>query len=92
MSDVLLQLKLPEDQILQQLEPQIQAEVQKRYTELDIQIAAIRSAKLAIDDVIRAVDRVEDSRNSRDEQPSIQNLVKAAAKLRRLFEAYRKGL
>ena len=97
---VQLTVEVPEIDLIKIVEPHIEARlregvasVKRRYdAERDRLTLRDQAFDRAIRNVVRASARVEGGHNSRDEQPSIRNLIAAADGLRRLIEARQRGL
>ena len=83
------------EEVLKQLQPEIEAEVRARLAARDAMLAHRRSElqalETAIDTVVAAVGRVDNSHHSRDESRAIQALVAAASGLRRASYMLKKG-
>ncbi len=89
-------ITFPLDELVDQVAPLVEERLEARFAELQV-TANKRRSKLdtleaAITAVIKAVDRVDKSRNSRDEPASINALVAAAAGLKSARLNLRKGL
>ncbi len=90
---VVFNVALPVSDLMRKLEPFIQAEVAARVQRSPAAVSQplLRTDPSSIDEAIsnvtRALTRVENSQNSRDEIPATKALVAAATALRRVHEA-----
>lgn len=95
MSAINLTFAMSKEVLLDRLAPEIDVIVKERMAAIAGETAARRSLDQALDhaikNVTRAVARVDNSRNSRDEIPAINALVAAASGLRRAHIAYQEG-
>ncbi|MFD1330230.1 hypothetical protein [Mycoplana ramosa] len=99
MSAIDLTIAVPKDVLLDRLAPDIDGIVRDRMAAISGQTAAREERRRSVDaalhqaikNVTRAVARVDNSRNTRDEVPAINALVAAASGLRRAHSAFQEG-
>lgn len=89
-------INFPIDSLVEQVAPLVEARLEAKFAELKIgenkRRSKLDTLDAAITAVIKAGERVEKSRNSRDEPAALNALVAAAAGLRSARLNYRKGL
>jgi len=89
-------VNFPLTELVDQVAPLVEERLEAKFAELQVAANKRRSKldtfEVAVTAVIKAVERVEKARNSRDEPASINALVAAAAGLRSARINYRKGL
>lgn len=99
MSAIDLTFVMSKDALLERLAPEIDVIVKERMAAIAGDTAAKKERRRtrdealeeAIKNVARAVARVDNSRNTRDEVPAINALVAAASGLRRAQKAHQEG-
>ncbi len=99
MSAIDLAFAMSKEALLDRLAPEIDVIVKERMAAIAGETAAKEqhrrstsdALEQAIKNVTRAVARVDNSRNTRDEVPAINALVAAASGLRRAHKAHQEG-